>query len=198
MQLRSIGVAVLAATVLLVAAPPEAGAMTFGSAREELAGSGLSPQPLFPDRVPAKLARADVTLTIADSEQGMGANDYAVDFFLAHAFRGDPRIVGFRRFPRASLREAVRGWRAKRNPFKLVRHAGRLRYAYRGDISFGYAWVQDGKAYFASSKYYGGFTWRDLARLVSSLRHLPGVPAVAAGRETQPAWRDGFSREWSE
>lgn len=137
------------------------------------------PQPLFPSRVPPKLARADVTVTIGDTGQGMGDDDYAVDFFLRNADGDLPRNVGFRRFPRSSLRESIRAWHARRNPVRLVRHAGRLRYQYRGDISFGYAWIQDGKAYYASSKYYGGFTWADLARLVTSLRHL--APATGAG-----------------
>lgn len=86
----------------------------------------------------------------------------------------DRTLPGFRRFSRGSLRESLRGWRARRSPVRIVYVAGRVRYAYHDDISFGFAWIQDGKAYFASSKHYGRFTWKDLRRMVASMRHLPG------------------------
>ncbi len=146
--------------------------MTITRARTELIASDLFPRPLFPARVPPKLARADVTLSVKDPDQGQGSNDFAVDYLLKNADGDLPRIVGFRRFSRGSLRESLRGWRARRSPVRLVKVAGRVRYAFHDDISFGYAWIQDGKAYFAPSKYYGRFTWNDLRRMVASMRHL--------------------------
>lgn len=81
-------------------------------------------------------------------------------------------IVTFGRGPRSQLHDMVAFTKhVQRDPVTRVRVRGRSMFFGRGDISFYFAWREQGYTYYATSKWYGARP-RDLRSLVASVQPL--------------------------
>lgn len=97
-------------------------------------------------------------------------------FFHAPGFGGDMHQVGFSRYSFAELNRSIRATRAHHSLVTKLRMRGTVVSYGQGDITFYYAWHEQGRTYFVSSKYYGGIRPSDLRMMVRSAAQLPSVP----------------------
>jgi hypothetical protein len=98
-------------------------------------------------------------------------------FFHTRNFRGDMHQVVFARESVASLRPLLRSMRLHHSPVTKMRMRGTRVYYGHGDMTFFYAWREQGRLYFVSSKYYGGIRPRDLRQMIAT-----AAPLIAALR----------------
>jgi hypothetical protein len=155
----------LALGAILLAAPA-ASAEGPAGARHQLVAAHISPAPLFPTRLPVKLAFSRATF----SRHGK--------LFAIQYVAGSPRrrtlIVTYNRAGRHALGNAVRQAQARHEPVRRVRLGSRRGYSFTSAGSFGYGWREGGYSYFiaAACCLRGRIQHADLRLMVSSARRL--------------------------
>jgi hypothetical protein len=143
-------VVTLALTVLLVGgATGVANAETADGARLAIARAA-PPGGLYPAYFPA-LVGPDTR-----ADQRIRGRYYYVTWTACCDSRtgGQSFILSFARGPRRDLQATLKVVRAQRHHYRRTTIGGRRVFAFRGDVTFGYTWIEGGTAYLVESHYF--------------------------------------------
>jgi len=154
--------ACLLALVASAVLPAAAGADSALNVRERLRAAGISPPPLFPTTLPARVAASDASLSINGR--------YFDATFVTESPSAGRRSVSFTRRSPGAVGAQLRDARRKRLPVRTVRLRGRRVY-FAEQIASCYFWREQGLSYFVCGQGAGTRT-SELRAMVSSARPL--------------------------
>jgi len=153
---------ILVAALIAAAFPASAPAETAQQVGERLRAASLSPPPLFPTTLPARVAASDASVTITGR--------YFDATFTADSPSAGRRSVSFTRRSPGAVSAQLRDARRKRLPVRTVRLRGRRVY-FAEQIASCYFWREQGLSYFVCGQG-AGTSMRELRTMVRSARPL--------------------------
>jgi hypothetical protein len=135
--------------------------------RERLRQAVLRPAPLFPTRIPHKIACCQAKLDTTSRYF-----DYDVVFFKRHRGGALSPLVEFNRDEPSALARLIHQTRVSGHRVSWHHIRGRKAAFAKGDVVFFYAWHEQRRTYAVYSHYLGGVTRHDLREMVASARPL--------------------------
>jgi hypothetical protein len=147
-----------------------------GAVRQQLARQSFAVVPLFPARIPRKIAccQAELSVTGAKFDVAFHDRDYEL-------------LVNFGREGSGYLSKLKRMVKAQGHRLRHRRVGARRTIFAKSDVAFFYAWRVDGFTYYAISHYTGGVKLRDLRVMVATAVRVKGERRLLESGRQGPA-----------